>query len=80
LGTRPVINHLKRCGGHRFFDCKEDKWQMSTCNDGSCGSSSGGGCGCRQGNCGCGKKSKSDCDTGCSMTNKMVILADRAWE
>jgi len=53
---------------------------MSTCNDGSCGSSSGGGCGCRQGNCGCGKKSKSDCDTGCSMTNKMVILADRAWE
>jgi hypothetical protein len=56
----------------------------NTCGEGSCGSGSGGNrckCGCRCGGCGCGSKGKlPSADTGNPMTDKMVMLADRAWE
>jgi len=53
------------------------------CNNGSCGTSSGSGCGC--GKCGsgcrCSKCNKNEClKTGDPMIDKMAMLADKAWE
>ena len=45
--------------------CKTENCGSSGCPDGNCGKS------CSKGEC---------CDTGCNMCNKMVKLADKAWE
>lgn len=57
--------------------CKDViKINMSTCNDGSCGSNKcGPGCGCPKCN-----KSEWMVNTGYAMVDNMAILADKAWE